>query len=52
VTGKIHRVNHWIESLLAFYECRGFTVFDTSVGDRNMENLPDMTLRWTPDSAR
>jgi GNAT superfamily N-acetyltransferase len=36
----------------AFYERHGFTVFDTSDGDRNMENLPDMTLRWTPDRAR
>ena len=36
----------------AFYERHGFTVVDTSDGDRNMENLPDMTLRWTPDSAR
>jgi GNAT superfamily N-acetyltransferase len=36
----------------AFYERRGFTVLDTSDGDRNMENLPDMTLRWTPDSVR
>jgi ribosomal protein S18 acetylase RimI-like enzyme len=35
----------------AFYERHGFTVFDTSDGARNMENLPDMTLRWTPDSA-
>jgi GNAT superfamily N-acetyltransferase len=34
----------------AFYERHGFTVVDTSDGDRNMENLPDMTLRWTPDS--
>ena len=34
----------------AFYERHGFTVFDTSDGDRNMENLPDMTLRWTPDN--
>jgi hypothetical protein len=31
----------------AFYERHGFTVLDTSDGDRNMENLPDMTLRWT-----
>jgi hypothetical protein len=31
------------------YERHGFTgVFDTNDGDRNMENLPDMTLRWTP----
>jgi hypothetical protein len=30
----------------------GFTVLDTNDGDRNMENLLDMTLRWTPDSAR
>lgn len=36
----------------AFYERRGFTVLDTSEGRRNMENLPDMTLRWTPESAR
>ena len=35
----------------AFYERHGFTVFDISDGDRNMENLPDMTLRWTPDTA-
>jgi ribosomal protein S18 acetylase RimI-like enzyme len=32
----------------AFYERHGFTVLDTSEGDRNMENLPDMTLRWRP----
>ncbi|KPC84539.1 MULTISPECIES: GNAT family N-acetyltransferase [unclassified Streptomyces] len=36
----------------AFYERHGFTVLDTNDGDRNMENLPDMTLRWTPNSAR
>lgn len=36
----------------AFYERHGFTVLDTNDGDRNMENLPDMTLRWTPDTAR
>ena len=36
----------------AFYERHGFTVLDTSDGSRNMENLPDMTLRWTPSSAR
>ncbi|WP_441251769.1 N-acetyltransferase family protein [Kitasatospora sp. McL0602] len=30
----------------AFYEHHGFTVLDTNDGDRNMENLPDMTLRW------
>jgi GNAT superfamily N-acetyltransferase len=35
----------------AFYERHGFDVLDTSDGERNMENLPDMTLRWTPDSA-
>jgi ribosomal protein S18 acetylase RimI-like enzyme len=34
----------------AFYERHGFTVFDTNNGDRNMENLPDMTLRWTPEA--
>jgi ribosomal protein S18 acetylase RimI-like enzyme len=36
----------------AFYERHGFTVLDTNDGERNMENLPDLTLRWTPDSAR
>ncbi|MGW3568609.1 N-acetyltransferase family protein [Streptomyces sp. NPDC000941] len=35
----------------AFYERHGFTVLDTNDGDRNMENLPDMTLRWIPESA-
>jgi ribosomal protein S18 acetylase RimI-like enzyme len=36
----------------AFYERHGFTVLDTSDGGQNMENLPDMTLRWTPNDAR
>lgn len=36
----------------AFYEHHGFRVLDTSDGRRNMENLPDMTLRWTPDPLR
>ncbi|WP_413754769.1 N-acetyltransferase family protein [Streptomyces sp. MMBL 11-3] len=36
----------------AFYAHHGFTVLDTSDGDRNMENLPDMTLRWIPTHAR
>lgn len=36
----------------AFYELHGFTVLDTSDGHGNMENLPDMTLRWTPDADR
>ncbi|MDR3082963.1 MAG: GNAT family N-acetyltransferase [Streptomyces sp.] len=31
----------------AFYEHHGFHVLDTDDGSRNMENLPDMTLRWT-----
>lgn len=35
----------------AFYERHGFTVLDTDDGRRNMEKLPDMTLRWTPDGA-
>ncbi|SHM71277.1 GNAT family N-acetyltransferase [Streptomyces yunnanensis] len=30
----------------AFYARHGFHVLDTSDGDRNMEHLPDMTLRW------
>ncbi|WP_030421122.1 GNAT family N-acetyltransferase [Streptomyces sp. NRRL F-5065] len=34
----------------AFYEHHGFTVVDTGDGARNMENLPDMTLRWVPDA--
>ncbi|MER6373310.1 MULTISPECIES: GNAT family N-acetyltransferase [Streptomyces] len=36
----------------AFYERHGSTVLDTSDGRRNMENLPDLTLRWTQNSAR
>ncbi|WP_435232616.1 GNAT family N-acetyltransferase [Streptomyces althioticus] len=36
----------------AFYERHGFTVLDISDGSRNRENLPDVTLRWTPSSAR
>ncbi|MFC5149862.1 GNAT family N-acetyltransferase [Streptomyces aureoversilis] len=36
----------------AFYERHGFTVTDTSDGSRNMEALPDMTLRWAPDGSR
>ena len=36
----------------AFYERHDFTVLDTNDGDRNMENLPDMPLRWTPHRAR
>lgn len=36
----------------AFYELHGFTVLDTSDGHGNMERLPDMTLRWTPDGGR
>ncbi|MEV4300821.1 GNAT family N-acetyltransferase [Microbispora rosea] len=36
----------------AFYESHGFTTLDTNDGDRNMENLPDMTLRWTPNSVQ
>ncbi|WP_274917933.1 GNAT family N-acetyltransferase [Streptomyces sp. WZ-12] len=36
----------------AFYQRHGFTVLDSSDGSRNMENLPDMTLRWVPSSTR
>ncbi|WP_141582486.1 GNAT family N-acetyltransferase [Actinomadura sp. WMMA1423] len=32
----------------AFYVHHGFVVVDTNDGERNMENLPDMTLRWSP----
>jgi ribosomal protein S18 acetylase RimI-like enzyme len=35
----------------AFYRHHGFTVLDTSEGERNMEHLPDMTLGWTPGPA-
>jgi hypothetical protein len=55
------QVTRWVEDVLhvfqgntdarAFYERHGFTVLDTSDGRKNMENLPDMTMRWTPDSA-
>ncbi|MFE6686314.1 GNAT family N-acetyltransferase [Streptomyces sp. NPDC057743] len=36
----------------AFYQHHGFTVLDSSDGSRNMENLPDMTLRWAPGSTQ
>lgn len=32
----------------AFYTHHGFTVLDMSDGSRNMENEPDMTMRWAP----
>jgi GNAT superfamily N-acetyltransferase len=32
----------------AFYARHGFTVAGASDGRGNMENLPDLTLRWTP----
>ncbi|MCZ4121541.1 GNAT family N-acetyltransferase [Streptomyces sp. H39-S7] len=36
----------------AFYERHGFTVLDTDDGSRNMENLPDLTMRWIPGPGR
>ncbi|MGN6578110.1 MAG: GNAT family N-acetyltransferase [Nocardioides sp.] len=33
----------------AFYQRHGFAVLDTDDGARNMEGLPDMTLRWVPN---
>ncbi|MEO3817466.1 GNAT family N-acetyltransferase [Plantactinospora sp. B24E8] len=33
----------------AFYQRHGFVVVDSNNGDRNMENLPDLTLRWIPE---
>ncbi|HEY5836140.1 GNAT family N-acetyltransferase [Streptomyces sp.] len=30
----------------AFYQRHGFTVVDTNDGSRNMENEPDMKMRW------
>ncbi|WP_377269659.1 GNAT family N-acetyltransferase [Peterkaempfera sp. SMS 1(5)a] len=35
----------------AFYEHHGFTVARTGDGSGNMENLPDLTMRWEPGSA-
>ncbi|WP_448317258.1 N-acetyltransferase family protein [Streptomyces sp. CO7] len=35
----------------AFYASHGFGVLDTDDGARNMEHLPDMTLRWTPENT-
>jgi GNAT superfamily N-acetyltransferase len=35
----------------AFYERHGFTVLDTNDGSRNMEKLPDLTMRWVPGTA-
>ncbi len=32
----------------AFYEHHGFIVTETTDGHRNMEHLPDVTMRWTP----
>lgn len=34
----------------AFYERHGFTVTATDDGGANMENLPQLTYRWTPSS--
>ncbi|NUS12140.1 MAG: GNAT family N-acetyltransferase [Streptomyces sp.] len=36
----------------AFYAHHGFTVAGTTDGAGNMERLPDMTLRWTPQVVR
>lgn len=36
----------------AFYARHGFTVLEASDGRGNMENLPDLTLRWTPGGTR
>ncbi|MFG1809781.1 GNAT family N-acetyltransferase [Streptomyces sp. NPDC049040] len=32
----------------AFYARHGFTVVDTNDGSRNMENEPELTMRWQP----
>lgn len=52
VTGSSLHVFQQNTDARVFYERHGFTVLDTSEGDRNMENLPDMTLRWTPIGTR
>jgi ribosomal protein S18 acetylase RimI-like enzyme len=36
----------------AFYEHYGFVVINTTDGHGNMENLPDMTMRWTLENVR
>ncbi|MEU8789336.1 GNAT family N-acetyltransferase [Streptomyces sp. NPDC048643] len=36
----------------AFYERHGFVVVEAGDGAGNMENLPDLTLRWTPEGPR
>lgn len=36
----------------AFYERHGFTTIETTDGYRNMEKLPDLTLRWVPAAPR
>ncbi|SHM71488.1 GNAT family N-acetyltransferase [Actinacidiphila paucisporea] len=33
---------------IAFYARHGFTVVDSNDGSRNMENEPDLTMRWQP----
>ncbi|UZJ34258.1 GNAT family N-acetyltransferase [Streptomyces endophytica] len=35
----------------AFYAHHGFRVVGTDDGSGNMENLPALTLRWTPEPA-
>lgn len=35
----------------AFYARHGFTVVAAGDGGQNMENLPDLTLRWAPGGA-
>ncbi|MBB4796054.1 ribosomal protein S18 acetylase RimI-like enzyme [Streptomyces nodosus] len=52
MTGSSLHVFQQNTAARAFYERHGFTVLDASEGDRNMENLPDMTLRWTPIGTR
>jgi GNAT superfamily N-acetyltransferase len=32
----------------AFYTHHGFTLVDTNDGSRNMENEPDLSMRWLP----
>ncbi|WP_354637727.1 GNAT family N-acetyltransferase [Kitasatospora camelliae] len=35
----------------AFYQRHGFTVVATGDGSGNMEKLPDLTLRWSPEAV-
>jgi ribosomal protein S18 acetylase RimI-like enzyme len=37
---------------ITFYGAHGFGVVESSDGSRNMELLPDLTMRWTASETR